>query len=201
MSAETVARIRINLMHLKPEVWRRVEVPLSLHLKGLHDVIQAAFGWLDYHLFEFQVGTQRYGIPDADWDYHEVRQARSVRLAALVARSIDRFSYLYDFGDHWEHAVVIEATEAADPKLSYPRFVDGARRCPPEDVGSVSGFFEFLEAVIDPGHVEHQRMIRWYGRIFDPHDIGLTDIQQRLAALAKRRRIGQIAYAKSRLMR
>ncbi len=201
MNAEPIARVRINLAHITPEVWRRVEVPLGLNLKGLHDVIQAAFGWLDYHLFEFQIGATRFGIPDADWDDDKVRQAKSIKLAALVANGIDRFGYLYDFGDHWEHVVVIETTAIGDPELTYPRFVDGARRCPPEDVGSVSGFFEFLEAILDPRHDEHPRMLEWYGGPYDPNDIGLPDIHRRIAVLAKRRRTGQIAYTKSRLKR
>jgi hypothetical protein len=83
-----------------------------------------------------------------------VLQAKSVRLAALVSKGIDRFDYIYDFGDNWEHAIAIEAVTDADPTVMYPRFLDGARRGPPEDVGGVPGFFEFIEAVANPRHPE-----------------------------------------------
>jgi len=198
MSVEPIARVRISLKHIEPEIWRLVEVPLGLHLKGLHDVIQAAFCWLDYHLFEFQIGARRYGVPDPDSD-DELRRAKSTRLAALVAGGIDRFDYLYDFGDDWEHTVVIEATAAGDPDRDYPRFVAGARRCPPEDVGGPLGFSDFLEAVANRRHAEHRRMIEWYGGTFDADDLDLSEIHRRLAALAKRRRDGLLGYAKSRL--
>ena len=198
-STDRIARLRISLEEIEPEIWRRVEVPLTVHLKGVHDVIQAAMGWEDYHLFEFRVGRKIYGIPDPAWDFdRKVMNARSVRLAALAARGIDRLEYVYDLGDNWRHAVTIEAVELAAPAQFYPRFVDGARRCPPEDVGGVSGYDEFLEAVREPCHPEHRRMLEWYGGPYDPDDIDLALIRRRIGMLANRRTAGQAAYAKSR---
>lgn len=200
MSLEKIARIRICLAEIEPIIWRRVDVPIDLSLKGLHDVIQAAFGWQDYHLFEFRVGDKLYGIPDPPEDYgRKIHHAKLAKLEALLARGTAQFEYIYDFGDDWEHVVEIESVMLADPALNYPRFVEGARRGPPEDVGSVPGYYAFLKAVSNPRHRDHRRMTEWYGGRFDPEDIGVFDIRLRLGAIAKRRYAGKAAYAKRNL--
>ena len=79
----------------------------------------------------------------------KVYQAKSIRLKTLIDRGVERFLYVYDFGDNWRHDVIIDEIRDGDAEIDYPAFVDGARRCPPEDVGSASGFFDFLEAVLD----------------------------------------------------
>lgn len=195
--AEKIARVRIALKDIEPEIWRRVEVPLGMSLKGLHDVIQAILGWQDYHLFEFQVGEKRYGTPSPEWgDERKVLHAKSVTLVDLVSKGIDRLDYTYDFGDNWEHAIAIEAVVDADPAVKYPRFVDGARRGPPEDVGGLPGFFDFIEAMLNPRHPEHRNLLRWYGGPYDPNDMNIPDLRQRLGAIAKRRHAGRAAYTK-----
>lgn len=196
-SPEQIARVRISLKEIEPEIWRLVAVPLGLNLKGLHDVIQAVFGWQDYHLFEFQVGEKLYGLPDPPEDYgRKVMHAKLVKLEALVGKGIRSFDYVYDFGDDWEHRVQIEGIEPADPALKYPRFISGARRGPPEDVGSVPGYYDFLEAVSNPRHREHRRLVEWYGGPYDPDDIDLTALRFRLGHIAKRRHAGKAAYEK-----
>jgi hypothetical protein len=198
---DRIARIKIALDDIKPAVWRRVEVPLTASLKQLHEVIQAVMLFENYHLFRFDVGERgderHYGIPDPHDDWIKVTDARSVRLGKLVEATVKRFAYTYDFGDDWRHTITIEAVGAADPTREYPRFVDGARRAPPEDVGGWPGFEAFLEAMAKPRHPERKNLIRWYGRVFDPDDIGLADISQRIAKLARRRTVGKAPYAKS----
>lgn len=199
-STEKIARIRISLAGIEPEIWRRIEVPVNLHLKGLHDVIQAVFGWQDYHLFEFAIGEKLYGIPERAHGYgRKLMHARSVRLATLIDKGIDRFTYTYDFGDDWNHSVVIEAVGEADPALWYPRFVEGARRAPPEDVGGPPGFERFLEAVANRRHPEHRRLITWYGGPFHPDEIDLLSLRSRLAAIVQRRETGKAAFVKSQM--
>jgi hypothetical protein len=194
---EKIARLRIALKDVEPEIWRRVEVPLGMNLKSLHDVIQAAFGWQDYHLFEFLVGERRYGIPDPEWnDEREVAQAKLTKLEALVAEGIDGFDYSYDFGDNWEHAIAVEAIIDADPTAKYPRFVDGARRAPPEDVGGFPGYYAFLDAIANKRHPEHKNLLKWHGGPYDPDHFDLFELRLRLGAIAKRRYAGKAAYAK-----
>ena len=186
---EPVARTRIVLRSVEPHVWRRVDVPLSCTLLALHDVIQIAMGWTDSHLFEFRVGERAYGALDLDPEL-EPRQYKAIRLRlrTLIARGVRRFEYIYDFGDDWQHDVIVEALREGDAEVDYPAFVDGERRCPPEDVGNAEGFMEFLEAALVPGHEHHERMVAWYGRRFDFSDIDERRIRTRLATLARRRR-------------
>lgn len=197
MNSDRIARLHIQLDDVQPAIWRRVEVPLTSTLKAVHDVMQSAMLFEDYHLFQFEVGDRRYGYPDPDWG-NDMRDARYIRLGAILARGETRFTYTYDFGDDWRHSVVVEEVVAADPMLDYPRFVDGARRGPPEDVGGLPGFEEFLGAMADPKHPEHDSVMTWYGHPFDPTDIDLDAITARLAKLARRRAQGKAGLEKSR---
>ena len=187
---EPVARLRIELLEIEPKVWRRVDVPLSSTLLALHDIIQVTFGWMNSHLFEFEVGDRVYGDPILDEDLFDQRvyKARSIRLKSLVERGVERFLYLYDFGDSWRHDISVESVRDGDADVDYPAFVGGARRGPPEDVGGVVGFMEFLEAALNPFHEEHQAMVRWYGKPFDPLDINEPHVRLVLSSLAARRR-------------
>jgi hypothetical protein len=195
---EPITRIRIELQDSEPKSWRRVDVPLSATLLSLHDIIQVAMGWRGDHLFEFVVGDKVYGEPHPDdvMDERKVYQAKSIRLQALVGRGVDRLLYIYDFGDYWRHDVTIEDLRDGSPDVDYPAFVDGARRGPPEDVGGGGGFMEFLEAVLDPTHEEHERMLEWYGGPFDPDDIDERRIRMVLSMFADRRK-GPLASHRS----
>ena len=187
---EPVARLRIELREIEPRLWRRVDVPLSSTLLALHDIIQAVVGWTDSHLFEFVIGERVYGEPmpdDVFWDRH-VYKAAGIRLKTLIDRGVERFLYVYDFGDDWRHDIFIESVGDGEADVDYPAFVGGERRCPPEDVGDVSGFMEFLEAALDPLHEEHDEVVTWYGKLFDPLDIDERWVRPRLATLAARRR-------------
>ncbi|MGO4622637.1 plasmid pRiA4b ORF-3 family protein [Ensifer sp. 2YAB10] len=106
-------------------------------------------------------------------------------------------SYTYDFGDNWQHTVTVQAVEDGNPRIEYPRFIDGERRAPPEDVGSTSGFEEFLRVMAKPRHPQHREFVRWYGGRFDPVDISVDIIQDRVAKLARRRTLGKAGFAKS----
>ncbi len=197
---DRIARLKIELDDWQPTIWRRVEVPLTASLKALHDVIQAVMPFEDAHLFEFRAGGQRFAIPDPEWDSLRdgICSAKTLRLGALIDRGVTGLSYTYDFGDDWRHTITIEATAAADPARDYPRYIDGARRAPPEDVGGFPGFEFFLEAIADPNHEEHDELMRWYGAPFDPALIDEDAIRTRIEKLARRRAIGKAAFAKSR---
>lgn len=198
-SNERIARLHIKLDHIEPVIWRRVEVPITTSLKGLHDVIQAVMLFKDYHLFEFNAGGKRYAVPDPEWDFGaDTYAARNVRIGALVDRGITTFNYTYDFGDDWRHSITVEAVTDADPAVEYPRFLDGDRRAPPEDVGGLPGFEDFLIAMSKPRHAQHRKVVDWYGGRFEPNDIGVDTINERIAKLARRRALGKAGFAKSR---
>ena len=169
---EPIARIRIELWDIEPKVWRRVDVPLSSTLLALHEIVQFTFLWTDSHLFEFEVGERIYGEPENDlFGERRIYKAANVRLKTVVDRDIERFLYVYDFGDEWRHDLFIEEVLEVELDVDYPAFVDGERRGPPEDVGGVSGFMGFLEAMRNPLHGEHESVVRWYGKRFEPDDI------------------------------
>jgi hypothetical protein len=196
--SDRIARMHVQLNDTEPTIWRRIEVPLTTSLKGLHDVIQAVMLFEDYHLFEFEVGGRRYDVPDPDDTYdRKTYAAKNVRIAGFIDRGITTFSYTYDFGDNWRHTISIEAVEDANPALEYPRFLDGERRAPPEDVGGTSGFADFLDATSKPRHPQHRELVRWYGGHFDPTDISIDIIQDQVAKLARRRTLGKAGFAKS----
>jgi hypothetical protein len=193
---DQIARIRITLDDIKPAIWRRVELPVSNSLKTLHLAIQAVMLFENYHLFRFDIGEASYGIRfDDDYMDPPTRDAANLRLAKLIERGVTTFTYTYDFGDDWRHSIVIEEVLPADPATDYPRFVDGARRAPPEDVGGLPGFEAFLDTMAKPRHPERKSVLQWYGRPFDPEDISPDEIQARMAMLAKRRASGKAAHA------
>ena len=200
--SERVARLRIELLDLNPAIWRRVDVPVSASLATLHDIIQVVMGWTDSHLYEFEIGERCYGEPMWEED-HEVRwlyKAKNLRLETVIGRGVDRFLYRYDFGDDWRHDVIVEGVRDGGDGAEFPAFVDGARRCPPEDVGRQHGFMEFLEATLDPFHEEHAAMIEWYGGPFDPEDFGERRVRRIVEGMAARRR-GPLASHRSRRRR
>src|SRR3954451_19733130 len=129
-SKDAIATLRIEIKYIEPLIWRRVAVRTSMNLKALHTVIQATMGWLDCHLWEFTIGDSRYGMPDPDRPH--VKNGATTRLATILASGTSEFLYVYDFGDNWEHRIVIETISIADSNANFPQFLGGERRCPPE---------------------------------------------------------------------
>jgi hypothetical protein len=187
---EPIARIRVTLRGTTPEIWRRLDVPLSTSLLSLHHIIQIAMGWKDTHGFRFEHGGRRYGVPDPNSATIEpqVIHAKTVQLSTLLKRGHERFLYIYDFGDNWRHDILVEDCRDGEADINYPALVDGAGRCPPEDVGGTSGFEVFLEAMTEQDHPEHGRLKAWYGKPFNPNDINERKVRLVLEGIAARRR-------------
>jgi hypothetical protein len=142
-------------------------VPGNTRLDHLHLMIQAAMGWYNCHLHSFDIGEGRYGMYDDEFDV-DYEDEKDYRLEELVPDEKTRFLYAYDFGDNWEHEVLVEKIQPPESGVKYPRCTAGARACPPEDVGSTPGYAEFLEAISDPEHEEHDSYLEWAGGKFDP---------------------------------
>jgi hypothetical protein len=165
----TVYRLYIFLLDIAPPIWRRVELSSETSLAQLHKVLQAAMGWQDYHLHEFEIGGQRYGVPDTDYDLPgEVVKDSAIKLSSALPRKGASLLYSYDFGDNWAHSVVLEDIVPIEPDTKYPRIIDGARACPPEDSGGSSGYADLVEILAKPRHEEHRQMREWVGKTFDP---------------------------------
>lgn len=161
-----IYQLRITLADTSPSVWRRVLVPGGYTLDRLHRLIQYAMGWQDCHLHSFDIDGKQYGQPDPEGELMLVDEL-DARLDAVAGKG-SRFVYTYDFGDWWEHEVLVEDVSPAEPDERYPLCVEGERACPPEDVGGPPGFADLLAALADPWHPEHEEMRAWLGRAYDP---------------------------------
>jgi len=179
-AAAPIYQLRIELLYLEPAIWRRILVPASIKLSKLHVVLLWTMGWAGGHLHEFVIGHDHYGIPDPNYDTPPLIQ-REDRIALGAALGAHRaFTYLYDYGDGWEHRVTVEKILLPDPGLKSPKCLDGANACPPEDVGGPPGYVDFLQAINDPKHDEHKSMLKWCGGSFDPTVFRLDDTNERL---------------------
>jgi len=154
-----------------------------MNLKALHTVIQATMGWLDCHLWEFTFGDSRYGIPDRD--RADVKSGATTRLATVLSSGTTDFLYVYDFGDNWEHRIVVERISIAEADTKYPQFLGGERRCPPEDCGGPPGYFEFIENIFNKGS-KRTEALQWYGGPYNPDDIDEKQIEIALRRIANR---------------
>lgn len=187
-STTPLYQLKITLRDIKPPIWRRVLVSGGCTLAQLHTVIQAAMGWSDYHLHEFRVGREvRIGTADPEWDAPgEVRDERKVFLSSLAPEAKDKFTYAYDFGDGWEHTVLVEKLLPADPAAAVPVCLAGKGACPPEDCGGPWGYSEMLAILADPQDPEHAERLEWLGGAWDAAAFDLEATNRRLAPLRKR---------------
>ena len=175
-----VYQLKVTLHDTKPPVWRRVLVDGAGTLDQVHEVIQAAFGWWNYHLHEFEVEDTRYGVPDPDDDWGPPTTDESTVRLDSIAGEGSKLEYVYDFGDDWRHKIVVEKVLPADPTVTLPTCTDGRRACPPEDCGGPWGYRELLAILADPSHPEHEERREWIGRPFDPAAFDPTEFEDNL---------------------
>jgi hypothetical protein len=183
-AGERLYQFKITLQGIRPLIWRRILVK-DCSLDKLHEHIQTAVGWTNSHLHQFMIGGERYGDPDLlceGWE-DEVSpvDSRETKISEIVPENGKqlRFEYEYDLGDDWKHEIVFEGCLRAQRGVRYPLCVEGARACPPEDVGGTSGYEEYLEVLADPEHQEHESFLRWRGR-FDPEKFGAAKATKRM---------------------
>lgn len=188
-AAVDIYQIKITLLGTKPPIWRRLAVPASMSLAKLHDVLQTAMGWHDCHMHEFRAGGRHFGKPDPedlDMGMPPVENERTIKLSSVLWRPGAKMIYTYDFGDNWEHAIVLEKQLPLLPDVSYPICIDGNLACPPDDCGGIPGFYDLLDAVANPNHERHEELSDWIGEDFDPQAFSVDSVNQKLAP--KRRR-------------
>lgn len=180
--------LRVQLQSIEPAIWRRIIVEGSDSLRKLHHILQAAFGWSDAHLHDFLIDELTYAQRDVDADVSFVAPDKTLddRKTKLhkVLRLGSRILYRYDFGDGWEHDIVVEKIETTerDP-WGVAQVIDGERACPPEDVGGPPGYEALLSAWRDhPDSEEAMEYRGWVGPGFDPE---LFDIRAANATLMR----------------
>jgi len=108
-------------------------------------------------------------------------------LSSVLGRVGAKARYTYDFGDSWEHGIVLEKRLPADPDTAYPVCTGGQLACPPEDCGGIPGFYGLLDTIGDPSHDRHEESLDWLGDDFDPKAFSVDDVNRRLAFLHRRR--------------
>ena len=177
--------IDVHIVDTSPKIWRRLLVPARVPLHVVHDALQIAFGWQDYHLHDFRAGGVRFTIPHED-DEVFAADERTTPLGAVM-RADSPLVYTYDFGDHWQHEVaLVRVHQDAAEGL---RCLDGARACPPEDCGGTAEYEHLVAVLADPEHEEHADLRTWVGRKFDAEKFDLAAVNKKLAVLSRRHRL------------
>jgi len=162
-----IYQLKVSLRGAKPPIWRRFLIESAVTLPLFHDALQIIMGWTDSHLHQFIAGGRCYGVPDPEWDLTMMHDERKVRLNKLLKKEKDSLVYEYDFGDGWEHKITLEKIMPFDPNIILPLCVKAKGACPPEDVGGMWGYYDFLEALNDSEHPEHEELKEWIGGVFD----------------------------------
>jgi Plasmid pRiA4b ORF-3-like protein len=182
---QQIVHLGIALDDVVPEVSRIVAVPLGIHLDMLHLVLQAAMGWSNTHRWLIEAGDCTWGVPDPD-SGGDIQPADRTTLIDLVADTgVNRFDYIYDFRDQWEHSVNIVKPMSAAPGVTYPLLIDAAGRCPLEDSGGPRGYADLLEALLDPTHPRRAEVAEWPGLEFDPTEVNRLGLERAVGNLAK----------------
>ena len=170
-------QLKVTLEGVEPPIWRRIVVPSDFTLFDLHRAIQVAMGWEDSHLHDFTIKRQRYAVPDADDFGHPLDETNATLLN--VARPRTKIRYQYDFGDSWNHVIVVEKILDGG-ETSPPACVDGARACPPEDSGGPWGYLEKLQALANPDDEDTEELRDWMGEDFDPERFEIDAVNREL---------------------
>jgi hypothetical protein len=177
-----IFQLKVVLLGSKPPVWRRLQIPGDARLDWLHAALQVAIGWTNSHLHQFQAGEDCYSDTrhsDEFGGVPETLDERKFTLGQIAPREQDSFGYEYDFGDSWEHEIVVEKILPPEAgTLTAALCLDGARACPPENCGGVWGYDNLLKILKNRKHPEHTSMKEWLGRAFDAEsfDVGKTNL-------------------------
>lgn len=184
-------RVRVDIAGARPPIWRRLDIDSDLTLHQLHAALQAAFGWLDGHLHQFVAGgtgsrreyfvDQRSGEVDVDMDGAD---ESSVRIGQLLATPGESILYEYDFGDDWEHRIVLEESLPRAAETAPVVCVAGRRRGPLEDSGGMDGYQRICQILAEPSHPEYAETCAWVGvdagDEFDPAEFSVDELNEYL---------------------
>jgi hypothetical protein len=183
----SVYQLKVTLKGISPPIWRRFQVTDDITLPKFHRVLQAIMGWEDYHLHVFDIGGVSYSMPyypgEVDLDEMGMTSEKRVKLSKLALAEKSRFLYEYDLGDSWIHEILVEKILPPDPEVKYPICIAGERSAPPEDCGGVWDYEEFVEAISNPDHPEHEEYLDWVGGNFDPEKFDLEAINRELGRM------------------
>jgi len=178
-NSQTIYQIKITLKGSRPPIWRRFLVASDITLGRLHRFLQPLMGWWDGHLHQFRIGNTYYADlnPEEDLEcFDDASDENKVRLNEVLKKEKQKLIYEYDFGDGWEHELVLEKILPAQEGMRHPVCLDGKRRCPPEDCGGIGGYENMLAGLKNPDHPEHDEWREWAPEGFDPEEFDLDEI-------------------------
>jgi len=175
-----IYQLKITLKRISPAIWRRIEVSSDIKLDQLAQTILRVMGWHGGHLMSFEIGREEYQL-----DQESVRELGGVlmskaRLDKCLRIPKQKGLFTYDFGDDWEHDVLLEKILEAEEGIKYPRCTAGKRNCPPEDCGGHWGYADILKALKDPDNPENEELLDWVGEDFDPEEFDLERVNGRI---------------------
>jgi len=183
-------QIQIVLKGSKPKIWRRILVPSELKLSDFHKIIQITMGWTNSHLHQFIKDRTFYTerMPDDDtWGEMNNVDYKKMNISDLLTKEKEKIVYEYDFGDGWEHEVLLEKIITTDEKRLHPECLAGEMSCPPEDCGGIWGYENMLKILKQPDHEEYETYIEWLGEDFDPEDFDLESVNKILKKIKYRK--------------
>jgi hypothetical protein len=182
---DKIYQIKVELLEINPSIWRRFLIPENVTLHRLHLVLQDVMGWKNYHLYRFKIGKKEYSTPDPDNDFYELdfKNSYQAKLGNVIKEKGSIFLYEYDFGDGWEHQLLVESIIDREPEKHYPLCIEGENGSPHEDSGGPYGYMEMLEIIKNPYHEEFQRIRTWLGKKFDPYKFDLKLANTRLSSM------------------
>ena len=178
-----IYQIQVALKNFKPKIWRRILVPSNLLLSDFHKIIQTSMGWTNSHLHQFIKDQTYYTVRMKDDDMWEDMNSvdyKKMKIFDLLSVEKGKIIYEYDFGDGWEHEVILEKILPVDKKLKYPICLAGKMNCPPEDCGGVWGYAEMIEILKQPKHKEYENIIEWLGDELDPEYFDKEEVNEYL---------------------
>jgi len=179
-----IYQIQIALKNFKPKIWRRILVPSDVSLSDFHKIIQTTMGWTNTHLHQFYKNGKRYMEQmeeDYMWDDRNQFDYIAMQLSDLLRYEKEKISYEYDFGDGWNHEIVLEKILPFDDKEEYPVCIKGKMNCPLEDCGGVWGYADLLEVLKNPKHKEYEKLVDWIGdEHFDPEHFDKDEVNELL---------------------
>ena len=168
---QKAVQLKITLLDIKPLIWRQILIKDSSTLNDLHEVIQGVMPWEDLHLFEFKYAGTSTSTRTMD---------NELTLSALNLKEKDLFLYIYDFGDHWEHEILVEKIVDIEPKRIYPICTNAKRACPPENCGGAFSYLSMLRILKDLKHPEYENTAEHLGDSFSPEHVDLVELNQNL---------------------
>ena len=182
----TIVEIKVALEDVEPQASRIPQVPANIRLDRLRLTLRAAMGWTNSHPYLFEAGQATWGLPDPDFGSEDLPANKHTLWGVIEDTGRRTIHCIYDFGDNWKHKIKIGKFSDPVPGELYPRLIKVTGRCPPEDIGGFPGHQEFLAAMADSEHPDHEHLKDWLGENLDPNQPETDDLKLEAPKLAKR---------------